>query len=55
MAQITPPVGFNLIVLQRMTGRELSWIAKVTLLMCAAIALVYTFPDIATWLGCHCR
>lgn len=52
MAQITPPVGFNLFVLQGMTGRELSWIAKVTLpmflLMCAAITLVYTFPGIAT-------
>ncbi len=54
MAQITPPVGFNLFVLQGMTGRELSWIAKVTLpmflLMCAALAIVYMFPGIATWL-----
>jgi C4-dicarboxylate transporter, DctM subunit len=54
MAQITPPVGFNLFVLQGMTGRELTWIAKVTLpmfaLMCVAIALVYIFPGIVTWL-----
>ena len=54
MAQITPPVGFNLFVLQGMTGRELTWIAKVTLpmflLMCAALAIVYMFPGIATWL-----
>ncbi|WP_395059955.1 TRAP transporter large permease [Polaromonas sp.] len=54
MAQITPPVGFNLFVLQGMTGKELTWIAKVTLpmffLMCAAIALVYVFPGIVTWL-----
>ncbi len=54
MAQITPPVGFNLFVLQGMTGRELTWIAKVTLpmflLMCAAIILVYVFPAIVTWL-----
>ncbi|MDP2450221.1 MAG: TRAP transporter large permease subunit [Polaromonas sp.] len=54
MAQITPPVGFNLFVLQGMTGRELPWIAKVTLpmffLMSAAVALVYVFPGIATWL-----
>jgi C4-dicarboxylate transporter, DctM subunit len=54
MAQITPPVGFNLFVLQGMTGRELTWIAKVTLpmfaLMCVAIALVYVFPGIVTWL-----
>lgn len=54
MAQITPPVGFNLFVLQGMTGRELTWIAKVTLpmflLMCAAVAIVYAFPGIVTWL-----
>ena len=31
MAQITPPVGFNLFVLQGMTQREIGWIAKVTL------------------------
>jgi C4-dicarboxylate transporter DctM subunit len=54
MAQITPPVGFNLFVLQGMTGKELTWIAKVTLpmffLMCAALAIVYAFPGIVTWL-----
>ncbi len=54
MAQITPPVGFNLFVLQGMTGRELPWIAKVTLpmffLMCLAIALIYAVPGIVTWL-----
>ncbi|MDP1955795.1 MAG: TRAP transporter large permease subunit [Polaromonas sp.] len=54
MAQITPPVGFNLFVLQGMTGRELTWIAKVTLpmflLMCLAVTLVYVFPGIVTWL-----
>jgi tripartite ATP-independent transporter DctM subunit len=54
MAQITPPVGFNLFVLQGMTGRQLTWIAKVTMpmffLMCAAVALIYIFPGIVTWL-----
>ncbi|MBG6074361.1 TRAP transporter large permease [Polaromonas sp. CG_9.11] len=54
MAQITPPVGFNLFVLQGMTGRQLTWIAKVTMpmffLMCAAVALIYVFPGIVTWL-----
>ena len=54
MAQITPPVGFNLFVLQGMTGREIGWIAKVTLpfffLMVAAVALIYVFPGIVTWL-----
>ena len=54
MAQITPPVGFNLFVLQGMTGREIGWIAKVTLpfffLMIAAVGLIYAFPQIVTFL-----
>jgi len=54
MAQITPPVGFNLFVLQGMTGKQLPWIAKVTMpmffLMCGAVALIYIFPGIVTWL-----
>ena len=48
MAQITPPVGFNLFVLQGMTGKDLVWIAKVTLpmffLMVVAVLLIY-FPE----------
>jgi C4-dicarboxylate transporter, DctM subunit len=52
MAQITPPVGFNLFVLQGMTGREIGWIARVTLpfffCMAAAIVLVTIFPQIIT-------
>jgi C4-dicarboxylate transporter DctM subunit len=54
MAQITPPVGFNLFVLQGMTGRDLLWIAKVTvpmfILMCVAVLLIYVAPGIVTWL-----
>ena len=54
MAQITPPVGFNLFVLQGMTQRDIGWIAKVTLpfffLMIAAVALIYFFPQIVTFL-----
>jgi C4-dicarboxylate transporter, DctM subunit len=54
MAQITPPVGFNLFVLQGMTRRQLTWIARVTLpmfgLMCLAVALIYVFPGVVTWL-----
>ena len=54
MAQITPPVGFNLFVLQGMTRREIGWIAKVTLpfffLMIAAVALIWLFPQIVTFL-----
>ena len=54
MAQITPPVGFNLFVLQGMTGRNIFWIAKVSLpfffLMTVAVALIVMFPGLATWL-----
>ena len=54
MAQITPPVGFNLFVLQGMTRREIGWIAKVTLpfffLMIVAVALIYFVPQIVTFL-----
>jgi TRAP-type C4-dicarboxylate transport system permease large subunit len=54
MAQITPPVGFNLFVLQGMTKREIGWIAMATLpfffLMIAAVTLVYAFPQLVTWL-----
>ena len=54
MAQITPPVGFNLFVLQGMTGRQLLWIARVTfpmfMMMVLAVALIYWLPQIVTWL-----
>jgi TRAP-type C4-dicarboxylate transport system permease large subunit len=54
MAQITPPVGFNLYVLQGMTGRNIFAIASYTmpffLLMCVAVGLVVAFPQIALWL-----
>ncbi|MGZ5662360.1 MAG: TRAP transporter large permease, partial [Usitatibacter sp.] len=54
MAQITPPVGFNLFVLQGMTKKEITWIARVSLplffLMVAAVAMVYFFPGLVTWL-----
>jgi C4-dicarboxylate transporter, DctM subunit len=54
MAQITPPVGFNLFVMQGMTGKQLTYIARVTLpmflLMVAAVLLLYLFPGLITWL-----
>ena len=54
MAQITPPVGFNLFVLQGMTGRQLPYIARVSLpmflLMTLAVLLIYFVPDLVTWL-----
>ena len=57
MAQITPPVGFNLFVLQGMTGKEITWIARVTLpfffLMCGMVLLLWFVPQMATWLPSH--
>jgi TRAP-type C4-dicarboxylate transport system permease large subunit len=54
MAQITPPVGFNLFVLQGMTKREITWIARVSMplffLMVAAVGLIFFFPGLVTWL-----
>ena len=52
IAEITPPVGFNLFVLQNMTGVDSNRIARVTLpffaCMLVAIALITVFPQIVT-------
>ena len=54
MAQITPPVGFNLFVLQGMTRREINWIARVCMpyffIMVLAVCLLWWFPQIVMWL-----
>ncbi len=54
MAQITPPVGFNLFVLQGLTGRQITTIARYALpyflLMALAVVLLYLFPGLVTWL-----
>lgn len=54
MAQITPPVGFNLFVIQGLTEDGLGYIARVTLpyliIMVLFTMLVTVFPDIALWL-----
>lgn len=54
MAQVTPPVGFNLFVLQGMTRREIGFIAKTAfpffLLMVLMVVLLYLFPQIITFL-----
>ncbi|WP_422365419.1 TRAP transporter large permease [Pelagibius sp.] len=59
MAQITPPVGFNLFVLQGMTDHEMPYIAKAALpmfgIMVLAVILVVAFPEIATWLPAQMR
>jgi C4-dicarboxylate transporter, DctM subunit len=54
MAQITPPVGFNLYVLQGMTGKDIFSVGKHALpfflLMVIAVALIWIFPEIVTYL-----
>ena len=54
MAQITPPVGFNLFVLQGLTGRELPYLARTALpffgLLVASVLLIYLFPQLVLWL-----
>ncbi|QNI04329.1 TRAP transporter large permease subunit [Halomonas sp. SH5A2] len=54
MSQITPPVGFNLFVIQGLTGKDILTITKATLpfflLMLVAVALMHLFPSIALYL-----
>ncbi|MGM0856388.1 MAG: TRAP transporter large permease [Pseudomonadota bacterium] len=54
MSQITPPVGFNLFVIQGLTGKDILTITKATLpfflLMLVAVALMHLFPNIALYL-----
>ena len=54
MAQITPPVGFNLFVLQGMANKDMGYIARsafpLFLLMVLAVIIVVIFPEIALWM-----
>lgn len=54
MAQITPPIGFNLFVLQGMTGHSMSYIARAAfpmfLIMMLMVFILIAFPELATWL-----
>ena len=54
MAQITPPVGFNLFVMQGMTRHQMNYIAKTALpmfaLMVVMVFILIAFPEIATYL-----
>ncbi|MHA3901992.1 TRAP transporter large permease [Castellaniella sp. WN] len=56
-AQITPPVGFNLFVLQSMTGKEITYLARVCApyfgLMALLLMILWYFPGLATWLPGH--
>jgi tripartite ATP-independent transporter DctM subunit len=54
MAEVTPPVGFNLFVLQTMSGRDSNTVARASLpfffLLVAAVAIITVFPDIVLYL-----
>ncbi|MGQ2980105.1 MAG: TRAP transporter large permease [Polaromonas sp.] len=57
MAQITPPVGFNLFVIQGLTRREVTYIARTAMplffLMIVAVLITWFFPDVVLWLPRH--
>ena len=59
MAQVTPPVGFNLFVMQGMTQRSIVYIARAAfpffLLMVGMVVLLYVFPQIVTFLPLHMK
>ena len=50
MAEVSPPVGFNLFVLQTMSGKDSNTVARASLpfffLLVVAVALITLFPDI---------
>ena len=59
MAQVTPPIGFNLFVLQGMTKHEISYISKtaipMVLLMIVMVIILVIWPELATWLPDNMR
>jgi len=54
LGQVTPPIGFNLFVLQGLTGHPIGRVAIAALpffvLMCIAVGIVTLLPEIALWL-----
>src|SRR5688572_23166288 len=54
IAEVTPPLGFNLFVLQTMSGKDSLYVARASIpfffILVVAIALITVFPGIATWL-----
>ena len=59
MAQVTPPIGFNLFVLQGMTKHEISYIARTAIpmvgLMILMVVILVVWPELATWLPDNIR
>ncbi|MCF8160775.1 MAG: TRAP transporter large permease subunit [Polaromonas sp.] len=54
VAQITPPVGLNLFVLQGLTGHQIVYLARAALpmflLMLGAVLIIFFFPELVLWL-----
>ncbi len=54
IAELTPPLGFNIFVLQTMTGHDSNYVALASLpffaMMVLCIALITVFPELCTWL-----
>ena len=54
MSQITPPVGFNLFVIQSLTGKNILYVAKAALpfffMIAIAIVLITAYPSLALYL-----
>ncbi|RXJ74535.1 C4-dicarboxylate ABC transporter permease [Veronia nyctiphanis] len=54
LSQITPPVGFNLFVIQALTGKNILYVAKAALpffmLILIGLILITVFPEIVTYL-----
>jgi C4-dicarboxylate transporter DctM subunit len=54
ISQITPPIGFNLFVIQSQTGEPIGTIARAALpfffLLLAFALLLSIFPQLALWL-----
>ncbi|MCB1622218.1 MAG: TRAP transporter large permease subunit [Thiothrix sp.] len=59
MAQITPPVGFNLFVLQGMTRHPITYVARTAipmfLIMLLMVLILIAVPELATWLPQHMK
>jgi C4-dicarboxylate transporter DctM subunit len=53
MAQITPPVGFNLFVLQSLTGRDILQVTRASMpfffLMLLGLVIITAFPQVVMW------
>jgi tripartite ATP-independent transporter DctM subunit len=54
IAEVTPPLGFNMFVLQTMSGRDSTYVARASIpfffMMVLAIVLITVYPTIVTWL-----